>query len=159
MIVDDRAGRSRSAAWRYLAAAAIAVPVGLLAWVQILYLAFGVTGDDSPRGFAVGALAVSLALAFAIALAAGPHPAQVIRRGCQAGIAIAIMLPLVALAVLMLWEHSTGRRDLGMGGLMLFSMPFVAAAAAVMLVIVFAAGSWIAGRWLRPGYEAEGGGA
>jgi hypothetical protein len=65
------------------------------------------------------------------------RPAEVVRRSCRLGGIATLFLPIVSIAVLLLWESSTGRRDLGMGGLMLYSMPIVAFGVALVLALFF----------------------
>ncbi|MBA3886659.1 MAG: hypothetical protein H0X67_13150 [Acidobacteria bacterium] len=64
------------------------------------------------------------------------------RRSCRLGGIAALLLPIVSIAALLLWESSSGRRDLGMGGLMLYSMPVVAFGAALVLALIF----WVCDR-------------
>lgn len=48
----------------------------------------------------------------------------------------------------MLWQEASNRSDPGMGGLMLYALPYVALGLAVILVIGFGLGIHLAGRWL-----------
>jgi len=120
-----------------LSAVTVAACVAPIAWFEVAYLLFGATGAD-PGG------AVDLAVAFATfvgsvgwSLHGARRPAQVVRNGCRAGIALSIALPVVTIAVLLLWLSADDRPDLGMGGLMLYSMPVVAVIAAIVLVVLF----------------------
>lgn len=132
-----------------LVAATLAAPVAAIGWFEILYLWFGLTGDDAS---AAASLAVAV-MAFAWALAwswRGSHrSADVIRRACQLGIALSIALPIVTVAVLLMWVNASGRRDLGMGGLALYSIPVVAFIAAVVLVVAFGIGRRLAQKRLE----------
>jgi hypothetical protein len=60
-----------------------------------------------------------------------------------------VLLPIVTVAVLLIWESSTGRRDLGMGGLMLYSMPIVAFGVALVLALALWACDRFAAQRLR----------
>lgn len=125
-------------ALRYAAAALPAVPIGALAWFEFVYLWFGVTGDDPPRMLSAGAAVAAFSFGFLWPLRSTERPAAVITRSCRLGIALAILLPIVSIAVLLLWTSASGRRDLGMGGLMLYSLPVVALILSAVLVAVFA---------------------
>lgn len=122
---------------RYVAAVALAFPVGAIGWFELVYLFFGVHGEDPPRSYNVLAAVAAFGIAAAWPLRGTVRAAEVVRRSCRLGGFAALLLPVVAVAVLFLWEGSTGRRDLGMGGLMLYSMPVVAFGAAVVLALAF----------------------
>lgn len=128
---------SRPGSLRYLAAAGLALPVGAIGWFELVYLFFGVTGEDPSRTYKGLAALVAFGLALAWPLLGAVRPAEVVRRSCRLGGIAAMLLPVVAVAVLLLWQGSTGRRDLGMGGLMLYSMPIVAFGAALVLTLAF----------------------
>jgi amino acid transporter len=121
---------------RYFAAAALALPAGAIGWFELAYLFFGITGEDPPRSYNVVAALAAFGVAFAWPLFRTTRPAAVVRRSCRVGGIAAVLLPLVTIAVLLMWESSSGRRDLGMGGLMLYSMPVVAFAVALVLALV-----------------------
>lgn len=133
----------------YVAAAGLAVPVGAIAWFELVYLFFGLTGDDPPAAFSFVTAVVAFGLAFGWPLYRSHRPAEVVWRGCRLGLVVALLLPLVSIAVLFLWQNASGRRDLGMGGLMLYSLPFVALGMAAVLAIAFGLGTRGAGRRLQ----------
>lgn len=120
-------------ALRYFAALGLALPVGAAGWFELAYLYFGVAGEDPPRSYNVVAAMAAFGVALVWPLLDTVRPAEVVRRSCRLGGVVAVLLPVVSIAVLLLWEGSTGRRDLGMGGLMLYSMPFVALGFALVL--------------------------
>ena len=122
---------------RYFAALGLALPVGAIGWFELVYLFFGVTGENPPRSYNMVAAVAAFGVALAWPLLGAVRPAEVVRRGCRLGGIATVLLPIVTIAVLLLWERSTGRRDLGMGGLMLYSMPIVAFGIALVLALVF----------------------
>ena len=122
---------------RYFAALGLALPVGAIGWFELVYLFFGVTGEDPPRSYNTVAAVAAFGVALAWPLLGTVRPAEVVRRSCRLGGIATVLLPIVTIAVLLLWESSTGRRDLGMGGLMLYSMPIVAFGVALVLALVF----------------------
>jgi hypothetical protein len=134
---------------RYLAAVGLALPVGAIGWFELAYLFFGVTGEDPPRGYNVVAAVAAFGVALAWPLLGTVRPAEVVRRSCRLGGIATVLLPVVTIAVLLLWESSTGRRDLGMGGLMLYSMPIVAFGVALVLALIFWLCDRSAGKRLR----------
>jgi hypothetical protein len=121
---------------RYIAAVGLALPVGAIGWFELVYLFFGVTGEDPPRSYNVVAAMAAFGVALAWPLLGTVRPAEVVRSSCRVGGIAAVLLPIVSIAVLLMWEGSTGRRDLGMGGLMLYSMPIVAFGVALVLALV-----------------------
>jgi hypothetical protein len=125
------------ASLRYLAAVVLALPVGATGWFELVYLFFGIAGEDPPRSFNLIAAVAAFGVALAWPVLGTARPAEVVRRSCRLGGVVAVSLPIVSIAVLLLWESSTGRRDLGMGGLMLYSMPVVAFGVALMLALLF----------------------
>jgi len=127
---------SWSAALRYSAAAAFAVPVGGMAWFELIYLFFGITGEDPPWSYNALGAAAAFGVALVWPLFGTTRAAEVVRRSCRLGGVVAVLLPLVALAVLMLWQRASGRPDLGMGGLMLYSLPVIAFVVALAFVLV-----------------------
>jgi hypothetical protein len=115
----------------------LALPVGATGWFELVYLFFGVTGEDPPRSYNVVAAVAAFGVALTWPLLGTVRAAEVVRRSCRLGGIATVLLPMVSIAVLLLWESSTGRRDLGMGGLMLYSMPIVAFGVALVLALVF----------------------
>ena len=122
---------------RYFAALGLALPVGAIGWFELVYLFFGITGEDPPRSYNMVAAVAAFGVALAWPLIGTVRAAEVVRRSCRLGGIAAVLLPIVTIAVLLLWVSSTGRRDLGMGGLMLYSMPIVAFGIALVLALVF----------------------
>jgi hypothetical protein len=135
----------------YVAAAGLAVPVGALAWFEAAYLCFGLTGEDPPEAFSFLAAVVSFGFAFGWMLFRARRPAHVVRRGCQLGLLISVLLPVVVIAVLLLWQNASDRPDLGMGGLMFYTLPYIALGVAAVLAIVFGLGIRLAERRLHAG--------
>lgn len=122
---------------RYATALGLALPIGALGWFEVSYLFFGVTGEDPPTMFNAAAAVAAFGAATAWPLRGTARPAEVVRRSCWLGGIAALLLPIVSIAVLLLWQNASGRRDLGMGGLMLYSMPVVAFGVALVLALVF----------------------
>jgi hypothetical protein len=122
---------------RYFAAFGLALPIGAIGWFELVYLFFGLTGEDPPRSYNMTAAVAAFGVALAWPLLGTVRPAEVVRRSCRLGGIASVLLPIVTIAVLLLWESSTGRRDLGMGGLMLYSMPIVAFGVALVLALIF----------------------
>lgn len=145
MLVRNRRGFSLT----LVTAAALAVPVGAIAWVGMLYLYFGMAGRDTPTVVNVVTFLFSFGLALWIPLREADRPARVVQRSCRLGLGLALLLPAVAFAVLALWEHLPNRPDLGMGGLIIYSAPVMATAAAVVLSLLFLLGHHLASRRLR----------
>lgn len=133
----------------YAAAAGFAVPIGAIAWFEAVYLFFGITGEDPSAIFSFLAAGLAFGFAFGGPLVRARRPAQVVRRACQLGLLVAVLLPVVAVAVLLLWQSVPGRPDLGMGGLMLYSLPFVALGVAAVLALASGLGIRLAGRRLQ----------
>lgn len=127
---------------RYLTAALLAIPVGLIIWVEVLYLGFGFTQEDASPALNVTAIALAVVVTLGWPLHRTASAAAAGRRACRLGIAASLLLPVVAVAVLLLWESASDRPDLGMGGLMLYNMPIIAGVIAFVLVIPF----WIGER-------------
>ena len=121
---------------RYIAALGLALPVGAIGWFELVYLFFGLTGEDPPRSYNVVAGMAAFGVALTWPLLGTVRPAEVVRRSCRVGGIAAVLLPIVSIAVLLMWEGSTGRRDLGMGGLMLYSMPVVAFGVALVMALL-----------------------
>lgn len=132
-----------------LAAALLAVPVGSLCWFELVYLRFGFTGEEPPPVFNTIACILSFVLAVGWPLYRGRRPAEVVQQSCRLGVFVAVLLPVVSFAVLLLWQSTPGRPDLGMGGLMLYNLPFVALVLAVILVVLFSIGGRMAARWME----------
>ncbi|HUG27554.1 MAG TPA: hypothetical protein VMK53_04590 [Gemmatimonadales bacterium] len=127
---------------RYLAAVLGAVPVGGILWLELLYLTFGITGHDAPASLHLVFLVAAFGLAAGWPLRGTRRPAEVVVRSCRLGVVVALLLPIVAVTVLLLWQNASGRRDLGMGGLMLYNVPIIA----FVLALVLSATFWVIGR-------------
>ncbi|KAB7622608.1 hypothetical protein [Alkalilimnicola sp. S0819] len=138
-------------------AVCLALPIGALVWCEAVYLFFGITGEDAPDAVGFLAAVVAFGLAVGWPLFRAHRPAEVLRRACQLGMLVSGLLPVVAVAVLLLWQNASGRPDLGMGGLMLYALPYVALGIAALLAIVFGLGIRLSGRRLQrlPAAEEE----
>lgn len=122
------------------AAVALAIPVGGLFWFELIYLAFGITGNPGrPLGSAFAAVA-GVGLAFAWGMTGSGEPADVVRRVCRLGIVAALLLPVVAMAVLLIWRNNPARPDPGGGGLLLNNAPLLGAVIGLILATCF----WLA---------------
>lgn len=132
-----------------LAAALVSMPVGAIAWFELLYLVFGLSGRDPTFPIELATFVLCFAVAFAWPLFRAARPAAVIRQGCRVGVVVSLMLPVVTFGVLFIWESADERPDLGMGGLMLYALPYVSLAAAAVLAILFAIGEKAAVKRLR----------
>lgn len=132
-----------------LVAGTLAAPIAALGWFEILYLWFGITGEDPPAGADLVVAVAAFAGALTWSWRGSTRIADVIRNACRLGIALSIALPIVTIAVLLIWVNASGRRDLGMGGLALYSVPVVAFVAAVVLLIAFGIGRRLAEKRLQ----------
>ena len=135
---------------RLFTAAVVAIPIAAILWFEIVYLWFGATGGELAASANAVIAALALIACGAWSLSGTERAAQVVHRACRLGIAVAIALPIVAIAVLLIWVNASGRRDLGMGGLMLYSMPVVAFVMAMVLVVVFGTGRRLAVKRMTP---------
>ena len=127
-----------------VAGAILAVPVAAIVWFEVAYLWFGVTAaDPSPHmKWFIAAAAYGMAVSYTTYGARAT--AEVVLRACRLGIAFSIALPIVCLAVLLIWVNARVRPDLGMGGLALYSIPVVAFVVSIVLVIAFGTGRRLA---------------
>ncbi|SEN24501.1 hypothetical protein [Nitrosomonas marina] len=132
----------------YAVAGALALPVGAVMWFETVYLFFGLTGEDPSDSFSFLAATVVFGFAFGWPVFRAYCTARVVQRACQLGLLVSNLLPVVAVAVLLLWQEASNRPDFGMGGLMLYALPYVALGLAVILVIGFGLGIHLAGRRL-----------
>ncbi|WP_116474788.1 hypothetical protein [Zobellella maritima] len=139
----------------YVAAAGLALPVAAVAWFEAVYLCFGLTGENPSTTFRYTAAVAAIGLALGWPLHGAARPAEVVRRGCQLGLLVSLLLPVVAMAVLLLWQSASDRPDLGMGGLILYNLPVVTFGVATILAIAFKIGSQLAGRRLQSTNESE----
>jgi cation transport ATPase len=126
-----------------IASAVLAVPIGAILWFELVYLWFGLTGKEPAAVINMTAFTVAFGIAFGWPLYRTRLLPELLRRGCRLGIMVSVLLPVVSIVVLLVWENSV-RPDLGMGGLMLYNMPFVSLAAAIVLVALFSLGHWLA---------------
>lgn len=118
-------------------AAAVALPVGAILWFELTYLAFGVTGNPgSPLGSMFAAVA-AFGLALSWPLLGTGRPADIVRRACRLGIVVALLLPVVAWAVLLIWRNHPARPDPGAGGLLLNTAPMAALIVGAVLAVAF----------------------
>lgn len=124
----------------------VGIPVAALLWFEVIYLLFGLTGEDAGTAVDVAIALLSLAATLAWSLHGAAAPADAASRASRLGIAVSMALPIVSIAVLLIWTSAEGRRDLGMGGLMLYSMPVVAFIACIVLVVLFGTVRRVAGK-------------
>ena len=132
-----------------LTAAVIAVPIAAVLWFEAAYLWFGVRAVDPPADVKWGIAVAAYAVVIAYATYGARGPAEVMLRACRFGIGASILLPVVCLAVLLIWINARVRPDLGMGGLALYSIPIVAFVVSIVLVIAFGIGRRLALRRLQ----------
>lgn len=135
---------------RIVVALLVSVPVSALLWFQFVYLWYGLTARDVEPFPRLAIALVSLGACVAWSLAKGSEPAHAALRASRLGIAVAMALFPVTIAVLLIWQSASNRPDLGMGGLMLYSLPVVALIAAVVLIAIFAGIRRLAERRISP---------
>lgn len=127
-----------------LTAAVIAVPIAAIVWFEAAYLYFGWTAFDPPLPVKWGIAVAAYAMVIAYTTYGARGSAEVALRACRFGIGVSILLPIVCLAVLLIWVNARVRPDLGMGGLALYSIPIVAFVVSIVLVIAFGTGRRLA---------------
>lgn len=127
-----------------LAAALVGVPIAAIIWFEATYLWFGLSAADPPQTVKWFIAAAAYGIVVAAATYGARRPAEVVLRACRLGIGVSLLLPLVSLAVLLIWVNAPSRPDLGMGGLALYSIPVVAFIASIVLVIAFGIGRRLA---------------
>ena len=132
-----------------LTAAIMAIPIAALMWFEAAYLWFGWTAADPSQNMKWFIAAAAYGVVVSYTTYGARSPAEVGLRACRLGIAVSILLPIVCLAVLLIWVNARVRPDLGMGGLALYSIPIVAFVVAIVLVIVFGTGRRLALRRLQ----------
>ncbi|HJU42243.1 MAG TPA: hypothetical protein VJ691_05490 [Vicinamibacterales bacterium] len=132
-----------------LTAALIAVPIAAVMWFEAAYLYFGATAVDPPQQVKWMIAVAAYAMVMSYTTYGARSSAEVVLRACRLGITVSIALPIVTLAVLLIWVYARVRPDLGMGGLALYSIPIVALVVAIVLVIAFGTGRWLARRRLQ----------
>ena len=127
-----------------LTAGLIAVPIAGIVWFEAAYLWFGVTAVDPSHNMKWFIAAAAYGMVVSYTTYGARASAEVALRACRLGIAVSILLPMVCLAVLLIWVNARMRPDLGMGGLALYSIPIVAFVVAIVLVIAFGTGRRLA---------------
>lgn len=132
-----------------LTAGMMAVPIAAILWFEAAYLWFGVAAVDPSPNMKWFIAAAAYGMVVSYTTYGARAPAEVVLRGCQLGIAVSILLPIVCLAVLLIWVNARMRPDLGMGGLALYSIPIVAFVVSIVLVIAFGTGRRLALRRLQ----------
>ena len=137
---------------RWLVAVLLAVPIGLILWLELLYLVFGLTGREMAPAVNVAFLVLAFGAAVAWPLYKTRRSAEVGRRSCRLGVAVAMLLPVVA-AVPLVWDGAFRDRDLGMGGLAIYGLALVAAGAGLVFIVLFALGSHWCSQRLRGGID------
>lgn len=129
----------------------LAVPIAAIVWFEAAYLWFGVTAADPSRNMKWFIAAAAYGMVVSFSTYGARAAAEVALRACRLGIAVSILLPIVCLAVLLIWVNARIRPDLGMGGLALYSIPVVAFVVSLVLVIAFGTGRRLALRRLQRG--------
>lgn len=127
-----------------VAGAVLALPVAAVVWFEAAYLWFGVTAADPSQSMKWFIAAAAYGMVVSYATYGARASAEVALRVCRLGIAVSILLPIVCLAVLLIWVNARVRPDLGMGGLALYSIPVVALIMSMVLVVAFGIGRRLA---------------
>ena len=122
----------------------LALPVAAVIWFEAVYLWFGVTAADPPGVVKVAIATAAYVMVIAHARSGARQRAEVVLRACRLGIGVTMLLPLVTIAVLLIWVNAPARPDLGMGGLALYSIPVVAFLLSIVLVVAFGIGRRLA---------------
>jgi hypothetical protein len=134
-----------------VAAAVFAIPTGAIAGFEAGLLVFGLTGEDASNPFVLLTAVLACGAAFGWSLARASRPAEVVHRACKLGLLVTAFLPLVAVAVLLLVQNSPAHTEYGMGGLMIYALPFIAFGIAAILALFF----WLAGRWAKRSIQLQ----
>ena len=132
-----------------LTACILAVPIAAIVWFEVAYMWFGVTAVDPSKNMKWFIAAAAYGMVVSYTTYGARASAAVALRACRLGIVVSILLPIVCLAVLVIWTNARVRPDLGMGGLALYSIPVVAFVVSIVLVIAFGTGRRLALRRLQ----------
>lgn len=131
---------------RYIAALLLSLPIGAIVLFELSYLYFGITGKDATTAIGMVICLLSFGFAFVYPLVGAKQTSEAVKRSCNLGMVVAIALPFVAISVLFLVQRHPDHGDYGMGGLIFYGLPAMAAVFGLLFAVLFLIGRNLAMR-------------
>ncbi len=131
----------------YISAALFSLPNTALIWFIIMYPVYGITGTFMHPVFHMITCIIIFLIIWSWALLGSQHIREIIYRTCRLGSILAILLPVVTGLVSLLWAVADAGRPSGfLPGYSALEIPAYAAAVALLLILLFLTGSYLAAR-------------
>lgn len=128
-------------------AALLALPNGVIIWFVVMYPVFGVTGVMMPPIFHIATFLMASLFVFVWSLYGSQTIAEVVYRSCRFGALLALLLPVTTGMISLMWAFRfVERPPAALPEFSLLEIPVHAATAALILILLFLAGSFLAAR-------------
>jgi len=132
-----------------LTATMLALPNGVIIWFLVMYPVYGVTGVFMHPFFHFATFFIACLLILVWSAYGSQNLAEVIYRSCRFGAILALFLPVITGMVSLFWALGViGRPPAVLPELSALEIPVHAAAAAMILILLFLAGSFMAAKRL-----------
>ena len=131
----------------YITAVLFSLPNTALIWFIIMYPVYGLTGTTMHPLFHVSTCIFIFFIIWSWALLGSQNIREIIYRTCRLGSIFALLLPVVTGLVSLFWVTTDAGRPPGfLSGYSAFEIPAYAVAGALLLIILFLTGSYLAAR-------------
>ncbi len=127
----------------------LALPNGAMTWFIIMYPVFGITGVLMHPYIHFATLLMASLFLFGWSVYGSLGVADVVYRSCRFGMLLALLLPVVTGMISLMWAFQVVERPPPvLPGFSMLEIPVHASTAALMLILLFLAGSYLAARKL-----------
>lgn len=134
----------------YISALLFSLPNGTLIWFIIMYPVSGTTGETLHPYFHVLTVSVACITIFIWSLYDSENSSEVIYRTCRFGALIALLLPVTTGIISLFWAVDLIERpEAFLAGFSALEIPVHSAATAMILILLFLTGSWLASRGMK----------
>lgn len=123
------------------------MPNGIITWFVIMYPVFGITGELMHPFFHIITFVTAVLVIFTWSLYGSNTVSEVVYRSCRFGALLALLLPVVTGIISLLWTLGFVQRPSNVfPEFSLLEIPVHAATTAIILIILFLTGSFLAAR-------------
>ena len=134
----------------FMPAFLLALPNSLVIWAVIIYAVIGITGENVSPVIHLITLSGGFLLVYGWSVYGSRTTADVVYQSCRLGMLLALLLPVVTLLVSALWGLKlTPRAEFIFEEWGLVEIPAIATSLAMLLILLYLAGSYLAARHIK----------
>lgn len=131
----------------YVSAMLLSLPIAAVIWFVIIYPVYGITGETIHPYYHIVTTLLFYIIVWGWALYGSDGTPEVVYRLCRFGTILSLLLPVSTGVTSVLWGlNAAERQEAFLAGFTALEIPVYAAGVALLLIILFLTGSYLAAR-------------